>query len=446
MKGERVLSELNAKGFADARLDTWKSIAQYLGRSSRTVQRWRSEYGLPVRHLGGGATSVFAYTDELDSWLRERDQEFSGPAAIAGSAALASGKGGSEPDADESSNALAPYVVAGSSERRASELVGLAQKMWETLSESNLSRIAEKYREAVDMDPFNASAFAGLSHTLIGEGVFGRIHPSDAYFTAEAALRRALDLNPELAEAKCAAAWLKMLVGRDWEGAQISFDRLLNQQPTNTQALVGRALLSIAEGCFADASNLLREASFRRPLSTTATSLLCWTEYLAGRFESALVLVAQARDNGYTGGMLNTVEALAGVMLAGPMACIQRLEVLIAESPRHYGLQGVFGYACGITGQYQRARQVIDSMTVSGIRGTCDYGYSIAITFLGLNETEAAMEWLEKSYIYGSLWSLGFRWDPILTTLRNDPGAKELWGKMIYPVPGMGIPTLPTTG
>ena len=67
------MSKVNAQGFANARLDTWKLIAQYLGRSTRTVQRWRLEYGLPVRHLGGDATSVFAYTDELDEWMRSRN-------------------------------------------------------------------------------------------------------------------------------------------------------------------------------------------------------------------------------------------------------------------------------------------------------------------------------------------------------------------------------------
>ena len=54
------------------RLDTWKSIAQYLGRSCRTIQRWHERYGLPIRHLGGDSSSVFAYTDELDGWLKER--------------------------------------------------------------------------------------------------------------------------------------------------------------------------------------------------------------------------------------------------------------------------------------------------------------------------------------------------------------------------------------
>jgi len=62
-----------SREFVDTRLDTWKLIAKYLGRSSRTVQRWHAEYGLPVHHLGGEASSVYAYTDELDLWLRRRD-------------------------------------------------------------------------------------------------------------------------------------------------------------------------------------------------------------------------------------------------------------------------------------------------------------------------------------------------------------------------------------
>ncbi len=54
------------------RLDSWKTIARYLRRSTRTVQRWHAECGLPVRHIGGLSTSVFAFSDELDRWLREQ--------------------------------------------------------------------------------------------------------------------------------------------------------------------------------------------------------------------------------------------------------------------------------------------------------------------------------------------------------------------------------------
>ena len=56
-----------------SRLDCWKEIAAYLGRSEKTVRRWEIERGLPThRAPGAGRTSVYAYTAELDEWLKLR--------------------------------------------------------------------------------------------------------------------------------------------------------------------------------------------------------------------------------------------------------------------------------------------------------------------------------------------------------------------------------------
>jgi Tol biopolymer transport system component len=53
------------------RLDSWKAIAQYLGKDVRTAIRWERSKGLPVHRVRGGERrSVFAYTDEIDDWLR----------------------------------------------------------------------------------------------------------------------------------------------------------------------------------------------------------------------------------------------------------------------------------------------------------------------------------------------------------------------------------------
>ena len=52
------------------RLDSWKSIAGYLNRDVRTVERWAKGRGLPVhRTPGEKGHCVFAYCDELDTWL-----------------------------------------------------------------------------------------------------------------------------------------------------------------------------------------------------------------------------------------------------------------------------------------------------------------------------------------------------------------------------------------
>src|SRR4051812_7262662 len=53
----------------NGRLDSWKSIADYLNRDVRTVIRWEKERGLPVHRVPGGKGGVFAYRDEIEQWL-----------------------------------------------------------------------------------------------------------------------------------------------------------------------------------------------------------------------------------------------------------------------------------------------------------------------------------------------------------------------------------------
>ncbi len=67
------------------RFDSWKEIAQYLGRDVRTVLRWEQRRGLPVYRLPGGKLPrVFAYRDELNRWL-ESDGLSGGAVPVPGS-------------------------------------------------------------------------------------------------------------------------------------------------------------------------------------------------------------------------------------------------------------------------------------------------------------------------------------------------------------------------
>lgn len=52
-------------------LNSWKEIAQYLGRGVRTVQRWEATLALPVRRPHGrGRSAVIAMRSDLDRWLK----------------------------------------------------------------------------------------------------------------------------------------------------------------------------------------------------------------------------------------------------------------------------------------------------------------------------------------------------------------------------------------
>lgn len=69
---------------AGTRLESWKAIAAHLEREVRTVQRWERSEGLPVHRLEHQKRgSVYAFSEELDAWRRQRDPQLPALAAPA---------------------------------------------------------------------------------------------------------------------------------------------------------------------------------------------------------------------------------------------------------------------------------------------------------------------------------------------------------------------------
>lgn len=417
----------------ELRLDSWKSIARHLGRSIRTVQRWHFRYDMPVRHLGGEGGSVFAFASELDAWLRDRDRTTAENQAPSAPGPVLLGQPSAQSEPTNPKVMTATFAIIGRRESQSADLVTLAHKMWQSLSQTNLAEIATTFREAIDLDPGNARAFAGLSLTLIAEGLLGILPTSAAYPQAGAALNRALEIDAELPEAKCAAAFLKMLVARDWDSARDEFDEGLDERPKSTHWLVGRALLFIAEGSLSQASDLLMKASSQNPLSTPSVALRCWCEYLAGRFEQTRALCALARSSGHTGAVLDATEALTLVQLGKPHADVRRLELLAGESPHHYVLHGVLGYFYALSGREDKARAIVKTLNQSCMGRKNDYPYATTLPLIGLNDAQKAKECLVDSYRSGSLWSLGFLSDPILIRSRSGKWNWTVIDSLSYP-------------
>lgn len=66
-------------------LNSWKEIAEFVGRTERTVQRWEKLYGLPVhRPAGRERSAVIALASEIEAWSARTSAR--GMPAIASSA------------------------------------------------------------------------------------------------------------------------------------------------------------------------------------------------------------------------------------------------------------------------------------------------------------------------------------------------------------------------
>ncbi|MCU1310643.1 MAG: hypothetical protein JWO20_1768 [Candidatus Angelobacter sp.] len=54
-------------------LTSWKDVAAYLGKTTRTAQRWERDLGLPIhRPVNKPAGVILADTDEIDAWISAR--------------------------------------------------------------------------------------------------------------------------------------------------------------------------------------------------------------------------------------------------------------------------------------------------------------------------------------------------------------------------------------
>ncbi len=57
-------------------LESWKTIAAYLGRTEKTCRKWERELGLPIHRLDDSVKAhVYAYADEIDRWKDEMLRE-----------------------------------------------------------------------------------------------------------------------------------------------------------------------------------------------------------------------------------------------------------------------------------------------------------------------------------------------------------------------------------
>jgi len=68
-----LLDPARETGARGTMLESWGTIAAYLGRGVTTVQRWEHKEGLPIHRLSHTKKgSVFAFTKELDHWRGSR--------------------------------------------------------------------------------------------------------------------------------------------------------------------------------------------------------------------------------------------------------------------------------------------------------------------------------------------------------------------------------------
>ncbi len=163
-------------------------------------------------------------------------------------------------------------------------------------SRASLIQAAAYFQEAIDLDPDYALAYVGLADAHMLLGAEGEILLEELVATVEPALRRALGLNDELAEAYASLGLLREKTGHLAE-AEAAYKRAIQLDPNYPTAYhwYGNLLTGLLARPQA-AIPLLRRALDLDPLSPVINLTLGEALEGVGQFDEALALYGKAAE------------------------------------------------------------------------------------------------------------------------------------------------------
>jgi TolB-like protein/DNA-binding winged helix-turn-helix (wHTH) protein/Tfp pilus assembly protein PilF len=152
---------------------------------------------------------------------------------------------------------------------------------------NELQKSLEQFNEAIALDPKFAGAYAGkaIAYNLLGD--YDEIPGSQAGSSAEAAARRALELDPSLAAAHAALAFALWKYSWDWKTAEAEFQKSLTLNPNNAHTHHIYGVLLACRGDFAGAEEHMRKALALDPLSMIIRTNIGWFHYFQKDYPKA---------------------------------------------------------------------------------------------------------------------------------------------------------------
>jgi eukaryotic-like serine/threonine-protein kinase len=162
-----------------------------------------------------------------------------------------------------------------------------------------LKKALEFFGQALALDPDYASAHAGLADTCVLLAEYGALPPTSILPKARAAIERALDMSPDLAEAHCAAGELALVFDWDWPRAERELRRAIELSPRYAAAHYRLALYqSLVAGQFDKAIPRARQAVELDPLAPLPLAQLGVVLMAAERYEEAIAASLRATELG----------------------------------------------------------------------------------------------------------------------------------------------------
>ncbi|MBA2527038.1 MAG: protein kinase [Pyrinomonadaceae bacterium] len=296
---------------------------------------------------------------------------------------------------------------------------------WNKRNAEAFRKAIEYFKQAIEHDPNYALAYAGLADAYVLFPVYAAGSPQESYPKAQAAARKALEIDDTLAEAHTSLAMA--LVKNDWNFAESNreFQRAIELNPNYATAHQWYGLhYLVATGRFDEAIAEGKRAEQLDPLSLIINTDLGSTYLMARQYDNAIEQFRKAleMDQSFYNAQwrLGTAYAMKGSFQEA-IAEYQKARQQ-NDDPQVLAL---LAHAYAASGQRYEALRMLDQLKgISKQRYVS--AYSFALVYAGLGERDQALQWLEQGYQNRDWQTSHLKVDPMLDNLRPDPRFNDL--------------------
>ncbi|HEY6374713.1 MAG TPA: protein kinase [Edaphobacter sp.] len=295
----------------------------------------------------------------------------------------------------------------------------------------------EYIRQAIEMDPLFARAYAGLSYLYILVSSLGSLPPLQAFPMAKAAAQKALEIDDTLASAHASLAYILLAYDWDWVNAGKESGRAIELAPNIPDGHYVRSQWCIVNGLAEEAIVEATKALNLDPLSLPNHFNLALTYHLLRQFDPAIEHLKKALE-------LDSSFTAARQLLALSYACIGKYREAFNEAEASSAPGGAnirvsiyeratWGLINAMAGRNAEARNALAELAQYSKPPDFLSAADCASIHALLGEKEQALDWLEKAFQGRASTLFRIKLRPTLEILYTDPRFDNLLTRMGLP-------------
>ena len=308
----------------------------------------------------------------------------------------------------------------------------LGRHHYNKVTPADFTKAVDYYRAAIARDPKFGRAYAALADAQFyaGAGYWG-VRPHDTYPEAYAAAKRALELDPSLAEAYGSVGMFRGWYDYDWNGCEAALARAVELNPSGAMLHVLFAMQLAAEGRFDEALAMRDMACRLDPAAMVVRGNASWILYLTRRMDQALADGRSLRHLDPSSAYGAFSHGLICAQAGQPDEAIAAFRDGVILSGRGSLYLVMLAYALAVGKRPDEARAVLAE--VEGRTTEFIWPMGLAFAYAHLGETETALDHLERAYEERVGWMNLIGREPALDILRGHPRFEAIARRIIPP-------------